>query len=103
MIFCISERAGGHMFEEHVGQTINELTKKAAKNSKIGAASSFPDTRTATKAVQENLRNNAEEIAQWLKSSSTDPKLTLDFSHKYPIGYGVSKGNKTPIYDLARS
>lgn len=65
-------------------------------------ASSFTDTRTAINAAKENLRNNAKEVAQWLKSNPTKPKV-LEFSHKYEIGYGVQKGNMPPIYGLKKS
>ena len=69
----------------------------------VGATSSYPNKSTALKAVKENLRNNAEDIAQWLKNDAADPKVSFDFTHKYPIGSGVLQGKKVPIYDLTKS
>jgi len=101
-ILDLSEETGGHALEKHVGQTNNELIRRAIQD-EVGA-SSFPNTSTAIKAAKENLRDNAEEIAQWLKSNpSIKDQIVVEFEHEYPIGYGVSKGNKTPIYNLTKS
>ncbi len=102
-ILDLSEVAGGHTLEKHAGKGINKLTKRAAKDPLVKSASSFTDTRTAISAAQESLRNNAREIALWLRDNTSKDKLIIDFSHKYSIGYGVLKGNRTPIYDLTKS
>ena len=102
-ILDIMERAGGHTLKEHVGQTINDLTRRAA-GGKINAASNFTNKRTAINAVKENLRNNAEDIALWLKSNpSLKDQMVVEFSHPHPIGQGVFGGKKNPAYDLVKS
>jgi hypothetical protein len=100
-ILDVSEKAGGHTLERHVGKTNNELISRAAQG-KVDAASSFIDKHTAINAVQENLRNNSRDVAHWLKSNMTTPKV-FEFSHKHPVGLGVLGGKKNPIYDLTRS
>ncbi len=92
------EEAGGHTLEKHVSQTINNLTKRAAQDPKVNVASSFIDKHSAINAVKENLRNNAEEIAGWLKSNpASKDQLVVDSLHKYPVGSSVSKGNKASM------
>jgi hypothetical protein len=100
-ILDLSEKAGGHGLEEHVGQTNQALIKRAMEG-EVSGASSFTNTRTAINAAKENLRNNAKEIAKWLKSDSVKPKA-FDFTHENPIGYGVPQGKKIPIYNLTES
>lgn len=102
-ILDIMEKTGGHTLERHVSQTINELIGRAA-GGKVEAASSFTNKRTAINAVKENLRNNAEQIAKWLKSNpSSKDQIVIEFSHSYSIGCGVPKGGKIPIYNLISS
>ena len=96
------EKTGGHAIKEHVGQTINDLTKRVAQNPFIEIASTFTNKRIAINAVKENLKNNAKEIVLWLKNESSAPK-TFDFLHKYPIGDAVTKGSRNPVYDLTVS
>jgi hypothetical protein len=103
-ILDLSEKAGGHTLEKHVSQTVNDLTKRAAQDPTTSIASTFVNKHTAINAVKENLRDNAEEIAQWLKSNpASKSQLVVDCLHKHPVGSSVSKGNKTPIYDLIKS
>ena len=98
-ILDIMKKAGGHTLEKHVGQTNNELILRAM-NSKIGAASSFTNKHTAINAVKENLRNNAEEIAKWLRSNQHIKQKAFEFLHDNTIGYGVTQGKKCPVYNL---
>jgi superfamily II DNA helicase RecQ len=103
-ILDVMENAGGHTLEKHVGRTNNELTRRAARDSTTDVASTFADRNTAINTVKENLRNNAAEIARWLKGNpSSKDHFVAEFLHENPVGHSVSKGNKTPTYDLTKS
>src|SRR5690606_36869916 len=69
-ILDIMELAGGHTIERHVSKTSQELIRRAIKED-VDAATSYANKAIATKAVQENLRKNANEIAKWLNESDT--------------------------------
>ncbi|MGF7048369.1 hypothetical protein J2T13_002877 [Paenibacillus sp. DS2015] len=92
------ESAGGHTVDRHVSKTNEELIKRAIQED-VEAATSFTDKNTAIKAIQENLRKNAEDIAEWLNESDTGRKM-FDVSHKNPVGKGVLEDKKQVIYDL---
>ncbi|GMQ64322.1 RNase A-like domain-containing protein [Vallitalea maricola] len=100
-ILDIMESAGGHTLKKHVSRTNQELIKRAIKEN-VEAATSFINKSTAIKAVQENLRKNADEIADWL-SNSNKAKKTFEVIHNNPIGKGVLSDKKTVIYNLTKS
>ncbi|SMD03908.1 Haemagluttinin repeat-containing protein [Sporomusa malonica] len=95
------EAAGGHTLERHVAQTNEELIKRAIQED-VEAATSFTDKSTATKAIQENLRKNADDIAKWLNESDTG-RAIFDVSNSFPVGKGVLQDSKHVIYDLGIS
>lgn len=100
-ILDIMELAGGHTIERHVSKTNQELIRRAIKED-VDAATSYANKAIATKAVQENLRKNANEIAKWLNESDTGRKV-FDVSHNYPIGKGALGDKKQIINDLSNS
>jgi len=103
-ILDVMERMGGHTLEKHVGKTNNELLKRVKQSLFIESASTFTNKRIAIKAVKENLRNNAEEIARWLVSNPPlNDQIVIEFLHKYPIGRSILKGKANPIYNLIKS
>lgn len=87
--------------ERHVGKSNDELIKRAIQEN-VEAANSFTDKSTAIKVIQENLRKNADDIAEWLNESDTGRKM-FDVSHKNPIGKGALEDKKQVIYDLTNS
>ncbi|QUG43828.1 hypothetical protein KD050_12400 [Psychrobacillus sp. INOP01] len=95
------ESVGGHTLERHVGKSNDELIKRAIQEN-VEAATSFTDKSTAIKVIQENLRKNADDIAEWLNESDTGRKM-FDVSHKNPIGKGALEDKKQVIYDLTNS
>jgi hypothetical protein len=106
------EAAGGHTLQKHVGQTPQELLRRCkisaretSKGPKITGATSFTNKQTANTAVLQNIRNNANFIEAWIASPVDQKKLhtAFDFSHDFPIGFGVEEKSKTVIYDLATS
>jgi len=103
-ILDIMEKAGGHTLEKHVDQTNSDLTKRIAKSTIIKNASSFINKRIAIKAVKENLKYNATEIASWLITEpSLNQKKSFDFLHSYEIGKGIIKNIKNTPNNLIKS
>ena len=94
-ILDLSETAGWTWTGRTCGTNESVLLIKRAMEGEVSGASSFTNTRTAINAAKENLRNNAKEIAEWLKNDSVKPKA-FDFTHENPIGYGVPQGKKYP-------
>ncbi|MGM9968246.1 MAG: RNase A-like domain-containing protein [Rummeliibacillus sp.] len=94
------ESAGGHTLERHVSKTNEDLIKRAIKEDVD--ATSFKDKGTAIKAVQENLRKNADDIVQWLNETDAGRKI-FDVSHKNPVGKGALEDNKQVINNLTDS
>ena len=76
---------GGHIQERHVGKSNEYLLQRAIHD---GDATSFPNKRTATMAIKENIRRNVNQISDWLNNPK-GKTLTIYTTHKYPVGYGV--------------
>ncbi|MCG8483194.1 MAG: hypothetical protein MJA31_07810 [Clostridia bacterium] len=95
------EAAGGHTLEKHVSKTNNELINRAV-NEGIDATS-FANKSTATKSVQQNLRNNASEIEKWLDNSSNNGYLIVDYNHMNVIGSGAKAGSQHITNGLTKS
>ena len=102
------EKVGGHTIEKHVGKMNQDLIKRANKQKDIDAASTFLDKHTTTNAIQENLRNNADKIAEWIKNCTIEDiknnnKKGFEFTHKYSVGKCTLGEKKTTIYNLTKS
>jgi len=95
-----SNPKGGHTLAKHVSKTNQDLITRAIKEGVD--ASAFTNKSTAIKAVQENLRNNADDIASWLANSGV-AKKTFNAVHNNPIGKGVLSGKNTIINNLTKS
>lgn len=100
-ILDVSETGKGHTLEKHVSQTNDELIRRANKEN-VEAATSYTDKSTAVKAVKQNLRQNTNQVVEWLNSTSQKP-LTIQGKHNFSIGKGVVQGRKNVIYDLSDS
>lgn len=94
------ESIGGHTLRRHVSQTNNELINRAIKDGVD--VTTFNNKNTAIKAVQENIRNNADDIVYWFNNTD-DYKKAFNYKHNYPIGKGVNEKRKQVIYDLTNS
>ncbi|MBJ8028614.1 hypothetical protein JDS96_11820 [Bacillus cereus group sp. N21] len=101
------ENARGHLLQKHVGKTNDDLLKRAAQEGVD--ATTFTDKSTATKAVQGNIRRNADDISNWLNDSNSSGVKTITTDHGYSIGKGVavknggSSASKQITYDLTKS
>ena len=96
------EKAGGHLIERHVGKTNQELIKRGMTES-IEAASTFYNKKIAIKVVQESLRKNADEIAEWLLKGEDIPRKNIFCNHKFVIGKGLKAGKKNITDNLNKS
>ena len=67
-LLTISEAAGGHLIERHVGKTADELAARLVREPRIPAASTFNSLAEAAQAAREALQANASRIASWLAS-----------------------------------
>ena len=65
-VLDIMESNGGNTLEKHVSKSNVYLIKRAIQED-VEAATCYTNKSTAIKAVQENLRKNADEISKWLK------------------------------------
>ncbi|MFT8349083.1 RNase A-like domain-containing protein [Clostridium saccharoperbutylacetonicum] len=73
-ILDIMESNGGHTLEKYVSKSNEDLIKRAIQED-VEAATCYTNKSTATKAVQENLRKNADEISKWLNEESSGKKI----------------------------
>ncbi len=94
------ETAGGHTLARHQNKSTQFLTRRAMREP-IKAAGTFTNKRIGTKAVQQNFRNNADKIADWVKNG-TDEKI-CEFTHKYELGKCVFKKGKQVKNNLLTS
>lgn len=100
-ILDVSEQAGGHLIAKHVSMTNEELIKRA--NQTGLDVSTFPNKSTATQVVKENIRNNADEISEFLSQAKEGAVRTFLYTHPYPIGKGTQESTKVVNYDLNTS
>ncbi|UPW85121.1 RNase A-like domain-containing protein [Lysinibacillus sp. Ag94] len=65
----------------------------------------FYNRDIAIKAINENLVMHSEEIAEWIwqDSGESHRRMRLEFTHQFPIGYGISKKSKQKYTDLTKS
>ncbi len=105
-IIDVMDANGGHIQQKHVGKSNEFLLRRAAQENT--AATSFLDKRTAIDTVQQNIRQNADIISDWLNNPNANGFLTIDGIHKYSIGYGVNVNSygtaaKNVTYGLTNS
>jgi hypothetical protein len=91
---------GGHTIEKHVSKTNEELINRAI--SEGVDATSYTNKSTAIKAVQQNMRRNADVIEDWLKSSSEKP-LVITCKHEFDVGFGAAANTKHIVYGIKES
>ena len=98
------EKFNGHTLRDHVSQTKQALINRAMSD-KVKAATSFSDKRIAIDAVQKNLRNNAEKIAQWVKENAENikTKKAFEYQHEFEIGKGILASKKNCLSPLTSS
>jgi hypothetical protein len=82
----------GHLIEKHVSMSNEYLINRA--HSEGVPATSFNNKSTALKAVQENIRKNAESITEWLNNPNSRNDFKSPCDHLFEIGYGVSIKNQ---------
>ncbi|MDS0527709.1 polymorphic toxin-type HINT domain-containing protein [Clostridium sp. SHJSY1] len=75
-VLDIMESKGGHTLERYVSKSNEDLIKRAIKED-VEAATCYTNKINAIKAVQENLRKNADKISKWLNEESGGKKILM--------------------------
>jgi len=89
-----------------IGRTYDELFLRANRdiNNTISTFTNKHTAIKAIKAIKENLKHHATEIASWLADKpSLDAKKICEYSHVYQIGEGIIKGKKNSLHPLVKS
>ncbi|MGG4022211.1 RNase A-like domain-containing protein, partial [Geobacillus stearothermophilus] len=94
-------RAQGHTLAKHVAQTDNDLIKRANGKEKSDATS-YTNKNTAISVIDKTIKQNAEDIANWLLNTDIDTK-TLLYTSKESIGKGVYRGEKNVHRDIRQA
>ncbi|KAF6562347.1 WXG100 family type VII secretion target, partial [Paenibacillus sp. EKM207P] len=101
------ESNGGHLLQKHVGKTNEELIKRASQEGV--PSTTFSDKSTALKSTQENIRRNADKIAEWIENPNSRGYLITKADHEFSIGRGVdiknggNSSSKHVTNDLSKS
>ncbi|WP_068501637.1 WXG100 family type VII secretion target [Paenibacillus kribbensis] len=85
------ESNGGHLLQKHVGKTNEELIKRASQEGV--PSTTFSDKSIALKSTQENIRRNADKIAEWIENPNSRGYLITKADHEFSIGRGVDVKN----------
>jgi Bacterial CdiA-CT RNAse A domain len=85
------ERAGGHLLERHVGKTAEDLRERLQRDTRISAASSFTDKKSAEEAVVATIAANQKKITGWLKGD--EDRLVISYSGRKVIGISMGRGS----------
>lgn len=85
------ERVGGHMLSRHVGKSAEQLKQRLAGDSRISAASSFTDKKTAETAVAATIAANQKKISSWLKGD--EDRLVITYRSSSPVGISVGRNS----------
>lgn len=85
------ERAGGHLLSRHVGKSAEQLRQRLQSDSRISAASSFSDKKSAEAAVAAAIAANQKKIASWLKGQ--EERLVITYRSGNPVGISVGRNS----------
>ena len=79
------ERLGGHTIARHVGKTDKWLVKRL-RNSRISAASSYPNASVATTHIQAALTASAARLNRWARGAPAGATRAVDYGAKGAVG-----------------
>lgn len=80
------EDLGGHTIARHVGKTDEWLVNRLRKSSRISAASSYPNTETATTHIQAALTAKAAMLNRWVRDVPVGATRAVDYKAKVGVG-----------------
>ena len=89
-----NEKAGGHLLERHVGRTPEQLRQRLQSDTRISAASSFTDKKSAEAGVSSCLAASQKKITAWLKGD--EDRLVITHRSATPVGISMSRGATKP-------
>jgi uncharacterized membrane-anchored protein YjiN (DUF445 family) len=83
----------GHTIKKHVRKNTESLYDRVNNDKKTDTATSFKNYKTANRVVRETVKENAQDIADFLNDDNRDigEVKTLERKCKNSIGYGVQK------------
>ena len=99
-IYDMLKAEDGHLLENHSSMTNEELISRSFYDDV--SATSFENQSTAIRAVKENLRSNADAIADWINNSNTGKKA-FSVEHANSVGYGAYSKTKQVTNGLTKS
>ena len=80
------EDLGGHTIARHVGKTNEWLVNRLRKSSRISAASSYPNTESATTHIQAALMAKAAMLNRWVRDAPVGATRAVDYEAKVGVG-----------------
>lgn len=93
-----NEEQGGHVIAKHIGKSDEELIQRLKEDEGISASSTFADLETAEWVINQAIRENVEEINQWLHNT-TKERYVLYYEGEDVIGRGISRDDDA-VQDL---
>lgn len=91
------EAAGGHTILEHVGKSSRWLRARLDDDPSLAAASTFTSEESANRAQGAFLKNNRDELQQWLKDPSQGPTYTKIFDTGQTVGRVMTRDSPEAI------
>lgn len=85
------EQAGGHTIERHVGKSDQQLMERLRREPRIRAASTYPNSETASTHLRAALRANAGKLNQWANSAANGQKQVVDYNANQVVGRVASR------------
>lgn len=92
------EKRGGHTLSRHVGLTDAQLRERLKKDSRLSAASTWPDRATAERVVTAAIKRSTRRIAEWTGREGSRANLVIEWpGDGTAIGRSLRRGAKEPV------
>ncbi len=93
------EKRGGHTLSRHVGLTDAQLRERLQKDSRISAASTYPDRATAEKVVTAAIAADRKRVDRWVSREGSRANLVIEWKGdgRTVIGRSLRRGDKAPV------
>jgi hypothetical protein len=86
---------GAHTIARHVGRTEEQLAQRFKDMPRLRSASTFPDLKTAERAVTGALRANRVAIEEWAAKAGAGDRGVFHFVASDPVGVTLTKATNT--------
>lgn len=88
---------GGHVLEQHVTITDEELKKRFRSIQEVSSATKFESQDIAIAAIRKSIRQNADRINEWLENEDARPELSIYCFHDHAVGHGLTPTGGTSL------